>query len=146
MTLGALTKREAAAYVRCSERYLDKCVATGTVRKTKLGSKTVFRVAELDRFLASCEIEPNVGPQVPSGEELSVELERHAIPPVGVVLKLLWLRAYRGCAFIFRELSPTKLPNNQQSFWGFVRKQSRPAELFIAVQLSRKLLSNSRAF
>lgn len=55
---GALTKRAAAEYVGVSERYLDKCVAAGELKKVKLGSKTVFRIAELQRWLASREVTP----------------------------------------------------------------------------------------
>lgn len=52
----ALSKRDAAIYTSVSTRYLDLCVARGELRKTKMGSKTLFRVAELDRWLRQNEV------------------------------------------------------------------------------------------
>lgn len=50
---GGLCRKDAAAYLDCSTRYLDKLAAAGELRKAKLGRKTIFLRAELDRFLAS---------------------------------------------------------------------------------------------
>ncbi len=52
----ALSKRDAAIYASVSTRYLDMCVARGELRKTKLGTKTLFRVAELNRWLQQNEV------------------------------------------------------------------------------------------
>ena len=56
MERGSLPKRQAAEYVGVSERYLDKCVAHGELAKVKLGAKTVFRIAELERWLKANEV------------------------------------------------------------------------------------------
>lgn len=50
---GGLGRKDAAAYLGCSTRYLDKLAAAGELRKAKLGSKTIYLRAELDRFLES---------------------------------------------------------------------------------------------
>lgn len=50
---GGLGRRDAAAYIGCSTRYLDKLAAAGELRRAKLGSKTIYLRAELDRFLQS---------------------------------------------------------------------------------------------
>jgi excisionase family DNA binding protein len=50
---GTLTRVEAAKYLSISERYLDKLIASGEIRRVKLGAKTVLPVAELERFIES---------------------------------------------------------------------------------------------
>lgn len=50
---GGLTRRDSAAYLGCSTRYLDKLAAAGELRRVKLGAKTIFLRSELDRFLLS---------------------------------------------------------------------------------------------
>lgn len=50
---GGLGRRDAAAYLGCSTRYLDKLAAAGELRRAKLGSKTIYLRSELDRFLAT---------------------------------------------------------------------------------------------
>lgn len=51
--VGALNRRDAAAYVGCSSKYLDNEVAAGRLRRVMLGRKPVFRVCDLDKFLES---------------------------------------------------------------------------------------------
>lgn len=48
----ALSRREAARYLRCSIRQIDKFAADGQLKRCKLGRRTVFQRSELDRFLA----------------------------------------------------------------------------------------------
>ncbi|MCR9296361.1 MAG: helix-turn-helix domain-containing protein [bacterium] len=49
---GALSRKDAAAYISVSTRQLDNYAAAGLLPRIKLGSKTVFRVVDLDAFLA----------------------------------------------------------------------------------------------
>ena len=50
---GALSRKDAAKYLSCSTRYLDKLAKAGELRRAKLGSKTIYLRSELDRFLLS---------------------------------------------------------------------------------------------
>lgn len=50
---GALSRKDAAAYIGCSTRYLDKLAKAGELRRAKIGAKTVYLRSELDRFLQS---------------------------------------------------------------------------------------------
>lgn len=50
---GALSRKDAASYIGCSTRYLDKLAKAGELRRAKLGSKTIYLRSELDRFLLS---------------------------------------------------------------------------------------------
>ena len=50
---GALSRKDSAAYLGCSTRYLDKLAAAGELRRAKLGAKTIYLRSELDRFLQS---------------------------------------------------------------------------------------------
>jgi hypothetical protein len=51
---GALSRKDAAAYCGgISTRQLDKWAAAGLIQRCKLGSRTVYLRAELDRFLQS---------------------------------------------------------------------------------------------
>ena len=52
-TSGALSRKDAAAYLSISTRQLDKYAAIGLIPRVKLGVKSVFRVSDLDAFLAS---------------------------------------------------------------------------------------------
>jgi hypothetical protein len=47
-----LTKREAAHYLRCSERSIDRYRALGLVRAVKLRGRVLFRVEDLGRAVA----------------------------------------------------------------------------------------------
>ncbi len=47
-----LTKKEAADYLRCCERTLDRYRAEGLIHAVKGRGKVLFRVEELERFLA----------------------------------------------------------------------------------------------
>lgn len=51
--LGALSRKEAAAYLSVSTRQLDNYASARLLPRVKLGSKTVFRVKDLELFLAS---------------------------------------------------------------------------------------------
>jgi len=42
---------EAAQYLRVSRSYLYKLFATGSLRPTKLGARTIVRGAEMKRFM-----------------------------------------------------------------------------------------------
>jgi excisionase family DNA binding protein len=48
---GGLTRKDAAAYLGISTRYLDKLAAAGEIRRCKFGAKTIYRRSELDRLL-----------------------------------------------------------------------------------------------
>jgi excisionase family DNA binding protein len=49
-----LTKQEAASYVGCSRRYLERAIVTGRLRALKPTSKLVrIRLKDLDAFLES---------------------------------------------------------------------------------------------
>lgn len=48
-----LSRRDAAAYLAVSTRYLDILAARGELRRAKLGTKTVYLRTELDRLLES---------------------------------------------------------------------------------------------
>jgi excisionase family DNA binding protein len=49
-----LTKQEAADYIRCTRRYLERQVAAGRLKALKPTSKMVrFRRADLEAFLES---------------------------------------------------------------------------------------------
>lgn len=48
---GALSRKDAAIYLSVSTRQLDNYAAAGELRRVKLGSKTVYRVIDLDAFL-----------------------------------------------------------------------------------------------
>jgi excisionase family DNA binding protein len=48
------TKKEAAGYIRCSTRYLERMVRSGRLRALKPTGKLVrFRIQDLDAFLDS---------------------------------------------------------------------------------------------
>ncbi len=51
--VGALGRRESASYIGVSTRQLDNYARAGQLQRFKLGSKTVYRVIDLDAFLAS---------------------------------------------------------------------------------------------
>ncbi len=48
---GGLTRKDAAAYLGISTRYLDKLAAAGEIRRCKFGAKTIYQRSELDRLL-----------------------------------------------------------------------------------------------
>jgi excisionase family DNA binding protein len=48
---GGLTRKDAAAYLGISTRYLDALAAAGEIRRCKFGAKTVYQRSELDRLL-----------------------------------------------------------------------------------------------
>ncbi|GAB5404594.1 MAG: hypothetical protein Aurels2KO_28250 [Aureliella sp.] len=50
-TPAALSKRDAAEYIGVSYRFIDKLVAAGKLRRCRLGSKPMFRRADLDALL-----------------------------------------------------------------------------------------------
>lgn len=50
---GAKGRKDAAAHLSVSTRQLDNYAAAGLIPRIKLGSKTVFRVRDLDAFLES---------------------------------------------------------------------------------------------
>jgi excisionase family DNA binding protein len=49
---GALDRAGAARYLSISTRLLDDLLSAGTIRRIKLGRKTLVRVCDLDRYLA----------------------------------------------------------------------------------------------
>lgn len=51
--VGALGRKDAASYIGVSTRQLDNYARAGQLQRVKLGSKTVYRVIDLDAFLAS---------------------------------------------------------------------------------------------
>jgi excisionase family DNA binding protein len=51
---GALSRADAAKYLSCSTRYLDKLAKAGRIPRIKQGAKTVYRPSDLDRYLESC--------------------------------------------------------------------------------------------
>jgi excisionase family DNA binding protein len=51
---GALSRADAAKYLSCSVRFLDKLAKAGRIPRLKQGSKTVYRPADLDKYLESC--------------------------------------------------------------------------------------------
>lgn len=51
---GALSRKDSAIYLGgISTRQVDKLAAAGLIPRIKVGSTTVFRVSDLDRFLES---------------------------------------------------------------------------------------------
>lgn len=52
-TVGCLDRRESASYLSISTRLLDGLAAQGKLPRVKIGSKTLFRVADLDAFIES---------------------------------------------------------------------------------------------
>ena len=50
--VGALDRAGAARYLSISTRTLDDLLSAGTIRRIKLGRKTLVRVCDLDRYLA----------------------------------------------------------------------------------------------
>lgn len=50
---GCLDRRGAAKYLSISTRLLDSLAANGEIIRIKIGRKTLFRVADLDAFVAS---------------------------------------------------------------------------------------------
>lgn len=50
--VGALSREEAARYLSMSTRHLDKMVKQEKLQKVKVGRKTLFRIVDLDEFLA----------------------------------------------------------------------------------------------
>ena len=53
MTVGALSRDKAAAYLSVSTRFLDDLLSSGKIPKLKAGRKTLVRVCDLDAYLAS---------------------------------------------------------------------------------------------
>lgn len=51
--VGALSRKESAAYIGVSTRQLDNYAKAGELRRVKLGARTVYRVVDLDAFLES---------------------------------------------------------------------------------------------
>lgn len=51
--VGALSRKESAAYIGVSTHQLDNYAKAGELRRVKLGAKTVYRVIDLDAFLES---------------------------------------------------------------------------------------------
>lgn len=52
--VGAYGRKEAAKYLSISTRLLDKLAGEGRLVRTKIGSKSVFLLEDLDHFLQSC--------------------------------------------------------------------------------------------
>ncbi len=50
---GCLDRRKSANYLSISTRKLDELASCGEIPRMKLGSKTVFRVSDLDAFVDS---------------------------------------------------------------------------------------------
>ena len=50
---GAVGRKQAASYLSISTRKLDQLAANGELLRIKIGSKTLFRVVDLDAFLES---------------------------------------------------------------------------------------------
>ncbi len=50
---GGLGRKDSAAYLGISTRYLDKLAKAGEIRRCKFGSKTIYQRSELDRVLES---------------------------------------------------------------------------------------------
>lgn len=50
---GGLSRKDAAAYLGISTRYLDKLAAAGEILRCKFGAKTIYQRSELDRVLES---------------------------------------------------------------------------------------------
>ena len=51
---GAVSRANAAKYLGVSTRMLDKYAEAGTIRRVKQGTKTTYRVADLNAFLNRC--------------------------------------------------------------------------------------------
>ena len=49
---GAFDRANAAHYLNISTRLLDDLAATETIRRIKIGRKSLFRKIDLDRYLA----------------------------------------------------------------------------------------------
>ena len=56
VAVGALNRRNSAIYLGISTRLLDDLASRGEIARTKIGRKTVFRIAELERYLKSKEV------------------------------------------------------------------------------------------
>lgn len=54
--VGALSRKEAAKYLSLSTRKLDSLASEGKIAKRKCGRKTLFLIADLNRFLLSLEV------------------------------------------------------------------------------------------
>ena len=52
-SVGCLDCRESASYLSISTRLLDDLAAQGALPRVKIGRKTLFRVADLNTFIAS---------------------------------------------------------------------------------------------
>lgn len=50
---GCLDRRQAADYLSISTRLLDRIASDGLIPKIKIGTKTLFRIADLDAFIAT---------------------------------------------------------------------------------------------
>ena len=50
---GGLSRKDSAAYLGISTRYLDMLAAAGEIRRCKFGAKTIYQRSELDRVLES---------------------------------------------------------------------------------------------
>lgn len=49
--VGALDRAGAARYLSISTRTLDDLLSSGTIRRIKLGRKTLVRIADIDAYL-----------------------------------------------------------------------------------------------
>ncbi|MDB4650158.1 helix-turn-helix domain-containing protein [Pirellulaceae bacterium] len=56
MTRGALSRKDAAHYLSISTRLLDQLAADGKLTRAKIGSKSVFLIEDLDKFLNACRV------------------------------------------------------------------------------------------
>ncbi len=52
----ALTRAESAKFLGISTRKLDSLATDGKIIRTKIGSKSVFLISDLDDFLDSCRV------------------------------------------------------------------------------------------
>ena len=58
---GALDRKGAAHYANVSTRTLDEWARQGLLPRLKAGRKTLFRVADLDAFLATLVVDAGKG-------------------------------------------------------------------------------------
>ena len=55
--VGCLNRRHAAEYLSISVRLLDKLATAGEIPRVKIGSKTLFRKADLDQYVSGQDCE-----------------------------------------------------------------------------------------
>jgi len=53
---GAKNRNDSAEYLAISTRLLDELASSGRLCRAKIGSKTVFLVSDLNKFLNSCRV------------------------------------------------------------------------------------------